>query len=434
MGGCRREKVPQVYKPSHAHAGYLHSLEQVGLSDSALGRDWISSADRALQETIKVTPPVEEVFYVDHAQAFATAYEFEVKRGQRIECMVIYSGREPARLFIDLFRKTSTTAQDWIRIASAKEETRELRFEPRIDGTYILRLQPELLRGGNFRVTIRQVAALEFPVAGRNSRAIQSRFGDSRDGGRRKHHGVDIFASRHTSVVAPSRAYVQHVGENDLGGRVIWLYDSKRSLYIYLAHLQTRDVKQNTWVDAGQSVGTVGNTGNARTTPPHLHFGLYSRGEGPIDPYNYIAEVDAKPAEIAAELDFLGQWVRIREKGITLRSAAAPRANPIAELELHTPCQIWAASGKQYRVLLPDERKGYIPASCVESLQEEILAHDIRETQLVRSRPLLDAPAVAQVNIGENCSILGEFQGFWFIRTQLGNRGWLPVVSTRPRT
>jgi len=364
--------VPEAYQPSHAHAGYLYSLEQAGLSDSALGRDWIKAAEIAMQKTIKSTLPFEEVFYIDPAQAFATAYEFEVKRGQRIECVVVFSGQKPARLFIDLFRKREISPLEWTRIASAKEETRELRFEPRVDGIYVLRLQPELLRGGNFQVTIRKTAALEFPVAGRNSRAIQSRFGDPRDGGRRSHHGVDIFAPRHTPVIAPSRAYVQNVGENDLGGRVIWLYDSKRSLYIYLAHLQTRDVKQNTWVEAGQTLATVGNSGNAKTTPPHLHFGLYSQGEGPIDPYNYIAEIEKEPVAVAAELDFLGQWMRTREKVVILQSSAGHRFNRIAALRLHTPFKIIAASAKLYRIVLPDERTGYIPARCVEPLNEAI--------------------------------------------------------------
>ncbi len=36
-------------------------------------------------------------------------------------------------------------------------------------------------------------------------------------------------------------------------------------------------------VAPGTPLGTVGNTGNARTTPPHLHYGIYGR-EGALDP------------------------------------------------------------------------------------------------------------------------------------------------------
>ncbi len=33
----------------------------------------------------------------------------------------------------------------------------------------------------------------------------------------------------------------------------------------------------------------MGNTGNARGTPPHLHFGIYARRDGPIDPLPFVS-------------------------------------------------------------------------------------------------------------------------------------------------
>jgi len=167
---------------------------------------------------------------------------------------------------------------------------RRLEFEPRRDSYYALRLQPELLRGGKFKVLIREVPSIGFPVKGKTSRSISSFFGDPRDGGTREHHGVDIFAARHTPVLAPSYASVTRVGEGKIGGRYVWLYDSKRSMYLYFAHLETREVERGEQVKAGQLIGTVGNTGNAKSTPPHLHFGIYSNG--PIDPFHFIAETD----------------------------------------------------------------------------------------------------------------------------------------------
>ena len=40
--------------------------------------------------------------------------------------------------------------------------------------------------------------------------------------------------------------------------------------------------------NVGDTLGFVGNTGNAITTPPHLHFGVYYRGEGAVDPAPYL--------------------------------------------------------------------------------------------------------------------------------------------------
>jgi murein DD-endopeptidase MepM/ murein hydrolase activator NlpD len=118
---------------------------------------------------------------------------------------------------------------------------------------------------------------------------VQSIFGDPRDAGRRQHEGVDIFASRGTPVLSATHGVVTRVGETTRGGRVVWVWDPGRALSLYYAHLSEQHVTIGQRVDAGDVLGTVGNTGNARTTPPHLHFGIYERGRGAIDPYWFIA-------------------------------------------------------------------------------------------------------------------------------------------------
>ncbi|MGB6867800.1 MAG: M23 family metallopeptidase, partial [Candidatus Aminicenantaceae bacterium] len=253
---CEQEKVPEPYRPTHAHDAYLHSLDQAGLAETALGGNWIEASKKALNAPITISTPFEEVFYVDPAEAFAVGYRFDVIRGQRIEVDVDVQGLQTGQLFIDLYRVRGISSDEWVRVASAGTQENRLEFEPRQDNQYVLRLQSELLREGQCRVTIKNVAALEFPVAGYDSRAIGSGFGAPRDGGRRRHHGVDVFARRHTPVVAACRAYVVYVGDDLTGGRVIWLKDSTRSLHIYYAHLQKQDVKRHTWVEPGQVIGT----------------------------------------------------------------------------------------------------------------------------------------------------------------------------------
>jgi murein DD-endopeptidase MepM/ murein hydrolase activator NlpD len=55
------------------------------------------------------------------------------------------------------------------------------------------------------------------------------------------------------------------------------MFDGMR---LYYAHLDTQLVVPGQFVRAGEPIGTVGNTGNAITTPPHLHFGVYWRQRG----------------------------------------------------------------------------------------------------------------------------------------------------------
>lgn len=75
-------------------------------------------------------------------------------------------------------------------------------------------------------------------------------------------------------------------GTNRLGGNVVWLRDPARGLTHYYAHLDTVLVASGQRVRRGDTLGTVGNTGNARATPPHLHFGLYDGGA--LDPEPFL--------------------------------------------------------------------------------------------------------------------------------------------------
>jgi len=429
LSQCKKESVPEAYKPTNSHDAYIHSLRMADLAHTALGRDWILASEKALREPVKIETPYEETFYVDQSAAFATAYRFHVKRGQRTEIDVVFQGQRRCRLFMDLFRVQDSAIEEWKLVASANEKEKHLEFEPRSDAEYVVRLQPELLRGGRFNVVIRTVASLEFPVDGYNSQSIGSGFGAPRDGGRRRHHGVDIFAQRHTPVLAPSKAYVRHVGESDRGGRNIWLYDSKRLLYLYFAHLQTQDVIEGIYVEAGQKIGTIGNTGNARRTPPHLHFGIYAQGEGPIDPTNYIHKINSVPEDIRADLEMLGRWVRSKDQKISLKASLESGSKQMTLLDRYSAMKVRAAASNMYRVHLPDGISGYVPAQGVE-LAEEILEYRKAEhIHVVMDSPMEHAVIKEQIGAEEEFSILGQFEEFWLVQTHRGTIGWLPVSA-----
>lgn len=132
-------------------------------------------------------------------------------------------------------------------------------------------------------------ASYAFPVAGTDAGDIWSVFGDPRDGGRRIHHGIDIFAPRGTPVLAATDAVVIRTGRRTRGGVVVVLYDDLHNLLLYYAHLDRYSVERGERVVRGQAIGTVGNTGNAVTTPPHLHLGLYAGWwSRPVDPWWYF--------------------------------------------------------------------------------------------------------------------------------------------------
>jgi murein DD-endopeptidase MepM/ murein hydrolase activator NlpD len=281
-----RDRVLEVVSPSPPHESYRRSLDAAGLGDTALARDWIAAAERALREPDTVSLPIQAT--VRHLASEPRAYGFrlDLKRGRVLETRLRVEGDQPGQVFIDLFRVEPDGPE---HVAHADRGSLHLRHEIRRDGTYILRLQPELLRGGSLRMTHDTSAALAFPVAGRDVSAVRSYFRDPRDGGRREHHGLDIFAPRGTPVLAAADGLVTSVGTNRLGGNVVWIWDPARGQTQYYAHLSSWAVDAGERVRAGDVVGYVGNTGNARTTPPHLHFGIYVRREGPIDPLPFVS-------------------------------------------------------------------------------------------------------------------------------------------------
>lgn len=286
LASCATEEiVPEAYVATHAWDAYRRGLQDAGLAGTALGSDWRRAADAALAVPVEIGLPYVERGTFDARQAHAFGYRFEVARGQRIGVQLTLDGPAP-QVFLDVFRVGEDSQR--VHVASADADSRILVFEPRRDAEYLLRLQPELLRGGDFELRVQSAASLGFPVVDHDAGDIQSGFGAARDAGRRAHHGVDIFAPRGTAAVAPTRAYVRRVREQRLGGLTVWLHDRERGLHLYYAHLDEQLVEPGQWVEAGDIVGRVGNTGNARTTPPHLHFAIYAEGEGPIDPDPFL--------------------------------------------------------------------------------------------------------------------------------------------------
>jgi hypothetical protein len=276
------------------------------------------------------------------------------------------------RVFLELFRIPADSADPFRPVVWSDSTPGSLSYEPWREGDFVLRLQPELLRGGRYRVSMRLEAQLAFPVEGRTIRAVRSGFGAPREGGRRRHEGVDIFAPRGTPVLAASSGVVSRVRTTRLGGKVVWVRDAERSASEYYAHLDSQAVRSGQRVRVGDTLGFVGNTGNARTTATHLHFGLYRRGEGPVDPYPFLDPPSQAEPALTADLRTLGEWAHVQDSGTRLRSAPDRRAEVIRELTADDPLKLLAGSGGWYRVRARDGSVGYVAARLVQpSIVEE---------------------------------------------------------------
>jgi murein DD-endopeptidase MepM/ murein hydrolase activator NlpD len=419
--------APEAPRPSlqdtPTHERYAAALTEFGLDRVALGRDWLHAAQRALAQPRSATMPFAETGYLAADRPSAVAFRLDLVRGRRLAIDVQFESAEPSRLFVDLFEQRE--GREPRRVGGSEPGATSFEFDVRRAGQYVLRLQPELLRGGRYTVTQRTLASLKAPIEGFIPRQVQSGFGAPRDGGARDHHGIDIFVPRGTPVLASADGVVR-VDETPRGGRVVWLRDARGGRNVYYAHLHDWAVSSGAQVRIGDVLGYVGNTGNARTTPPHLHFGVYDRG--PADPVPFLQRDDPVPSHATAALDPLGTWMRVQAGSTSLRThdathdAGSMTPGSLTPLDRGAVVRVLAASGSHYRVELPDGRSGLVLAADLASAEagQDVAAFsgDVLEA------PAVDAPIVDVFREPRDLPVLGQFGEFSLIQLPDFRLGW----------
>ena len=98
------------------------------------------------------------------------------------------------------------------------------------------------------------------------------------------HKGVDVFKKNGTPIhPAAAVELVLFAGRRGSKGGNIAITLAPKWRMHYYAHMDEVKTKSLFIVTHGSVIGTVGNTGNAVNTPPHLHFGIMSLLPHPQD-------------------------------------------------------------------------------------------------------------------------------------------------------
>jgi len=140
---------------------------------------------------------------------------------------------------------------------------------------------------------------LAVPVDGIRPSELADTYTQSRSGGARVHNAIDIMAPRGRPVIAAAPGTVEKLFYSRGGGGITaYVRSPDRRLLYYYAHLDAyaSGLREGKQVERGTPIGTVGFTGNANPSGPHLHFAVYRMGpddtwyEGdPINPYPLLA-------------------------------------------------------------------------------------------------------------------------------------------------
>jgi len=250
--------------------------------DELLFGQWQTAYDAALSDSIEVGLPYIESGAFKQNTATAYSYVLKMKEGEIIEAAVELDsvGR---RVFIDIYKISAATPK---KVEESKMGQTAVSHSVDESGNYKVIIQPEIAASAHFNIVLSKSPLYGFPVAGKGNSAIQSFWGFERDGGKRKHEGVDIFAKKGTPVVAVSDGIISDTGDRGLGGKQVWERVDNFRYAIYYAHLNEINATPGMRVKKGDTLGFVGNTGNAKGGPPHLHFGIYKYGA--VDPLPFI--------------------------------------------------------------------------------------------------------------------------------------------------
>jgi peptidoglycan LD-endopeptidase LytH len=416
--------VSKIFSSDTPREAYAKMLFKSGLSETVLGKRWIEAGEKALNDSLEIAAPYKESGFFSAEKPMATGYRIEAKRGEKLIFKLQKEGENTqGEIFFDLYSFVAKSeAESIMKHISSAEENGEISFEAENNETLLLRVQPELLKSFRYTLTIEKAPQIDFPVFG--NAKIGSFWGDPRDGGKRKHLGIDIFAPKGTPALAASNGIITGVNVNKLGGNVVWLNDFKRKQSYYYAHLDTQLVRQGQRVKAGDTLGLIGNTGNAKHTPPHLHFGVYKYYQGAIDPLPFVDNRKKAPEDIKFDVLLLHQDFRTKGPKANVRVAPNQKSSIVATLDKHTALWPISCNSEWLCVSLPDSKKGFIHKSLIEKAEKPLKVGEAKSAMPIYETAENSSYVVDSIMPGKY-KVFAKFGNSSLVERSNGERGWV---------
>jgi murein DD-endopeptidase MepM/ murein hydrolase activator NlpD len=391
------------------HEKYGERIRKAGLDNTNLGIAWFKAADQGLRQPTTITLPYRETGFFQDNLPRSAGLKFNIRQGEKINVSII-TVPDTMVVFTELW---SAIAGKPLKLISAADSSgKTLQYEAESDVSLILRIQSELLASVEYTASITTSPSLAFPVPLKEQPRVSSFWGADRDGGIRKHEGVDIFAKKRTPLIAAADGRVMRVNENNLGGKVVFIRPHDKNYTLYYAHLDSQLVVPGQEVKTGDIIGLMGNTGNAKTTPPHLHFGIYASG-GAVDPFPFINHERPAIAEVKAGKNMLNQFARV-EENTPVYSTASAKSSVIRKSSASDLVKVNAATADWYRIEWNDSSFGFVPEKKLSIMPAKKQVANIALKLL--AYPNTDAPSQTGIDKGRQIALIGKKDDFFLVR------------------
>jgi hypothetical protein len=186
---------------------------------------------------------------------------------------------------------------------------------------------------------------------------------------------------------------------------------SGKDYVLYYAHLDSQLAYEGQVVKVGDTLGLIGNTGNARTTPSHLHFGIYTSG-GAINPLPFVEATVQMPYNTTAPLDAVNSYAHTTRT--TNLYAGTSRSAEKTSLPAFSLLHIAAAAANWYKVITADSTEGFVSS-------DNVATTSYRKVALPQGNKLYEQPdtaAAAKLTIARDTvgNVLGSYNRFYFVK------------------
>jgi murein DD-endopeptidase MepM/ murein hydrolase activator NlpD len=240
----------------------------------------VTAAEDAVVQHASVSP---DHGFTDSAEGVRIEFRIAGNASSDVAIRIAGDGEDVRRIELTGVQPGSEHVEKWDGLTNGGV--------PVADGTYRVFVG---IAGGNEKeagsVTLRRHF---FPVRGpHGTRGPVGDFNAPRNGGRR-HKGFDVTASCGTPLAAATTGtVVKRAYDPRLDGNFIVIRGlGERRKYWYAHMIHPSPFHRGDLVHVGQIVGRIGRTGNAGSTPCHLHFEIHRDGRA-IDPEPFLRAWD----------------------------------------------------------------------------------------------------------------------------------------------